>query len=476
MIKVLSSYESRLSDENTVKGGNVTVSDLVSRAGKAVTEEILKRFSGGKVLVVIGKGNNGEDGKVIADLLSQNKNFSVNKAENLSLPQGEFDIIVDCLFGTGLNRAVTGEYENIIHYINRSKAFIISVDIPSGLSADSGKVLGIAVKADLTVVIQNYKLGHFLNEGIDFCGETVVKEIGIKKPETYANILERHDLTQLFIKPKRNVNKGSFKKAAIIGGSKTYSGSAVLAISALAAFKTGLGYANIAVPDCVFPAIAGKAPECTVTLLKDDGNGIKFYEEDIIPLFKYDSLAVGLGMGATEETYKLIKFILKNYSGKVLIDADGLNSLAFFGKEILKEKRNCQVVLTPHIAEFARLNNTDKKEVVSGGVNLAKTFAKEYGVVLVLKSAVSVITDGNTTFLNVTGTPAMAKAGSGDVLSGFAAGMLAREENPVLAAAYGCYLFGRAGEIAEETHGNTFTVTATDLITALPKAVAEIIG
>lgn len=475
MERVVSVEKMRRAETAVIKSG-VSETELISRAGKSLAEEIIKRFSGGKVFVVIGKGNNGKDGEKIAEELLDTGRFSVTRIYGLPFPEEKPDIIADCLFGIGLNREITGETKAIIEKINSSGAYVVSCDIPSGISADSGKALGTAVKADLTCAVQEYKTGHFLQDGIDFCGELIKKDVGITPFESAAFILEKSDVKGFFARPERNRHKGDFKKVAVIGGSKNYSGSAVLAALSLAAFKTGLSYVNIAVPECVFPAIAGISPECTVTLLSDDGNGVVFRPEEIKPLLSYDALCVGMGLKPTEETYKLVKFLLGNYCGKLVIDADGLNALSVFGKDILKNERKCKVVLTPHIGEFSRLSGESKESIISGGTETAKRFAKEFNVVLILKSATSIITDGTTVYINTTGSVAMAKAGSGDVLSGVVGGMVTKGEDTVLCAAAGAYLFGKAGEIAEKLHGNTFTVTATDLVSAIPYAVSEIIG
>ena len=479
MERILSVAEMRAADEYTVKNTGVSEEILVERAGSAVAEEITKRFKGGRVLVCIGKGNNGKDGKVIAAILSKIHGFSVStfsaEVGFFKIFEKKFDIIVDCLFGTGLNREITGRYKTAVEKINGSGAFIVSCDIPSGINGDSGKVMGVAVKANLTVAIQEYKTGHFLNEGIDYSGKVVAKDIGISVwTEDCAHRITDKDAESLFPNRPRNIHKGNCGKVAIVGGSKKYSGSVMLASSALCAYKTGAGYAAIAVPDCIFNVVAGVHPECLIYTLPDNGDGMVFSETALKPLLDYDALAFGMGAGATEDTYKSLVFLLENYTGRLVIDADGLNALAVFGKEILKSERKCDVVLTPHIGEFIRLSGKSKEEINSDTIAQAKAFAKEYNVTLLLKSAVSVITDGNKTIINTTGDGGMAKGGSGDVLSGFAAGLLNREEEPVLCVSVAAYLFGIAGEIAAKEQ-NSYTITASDIISALPKAINRII-
>lgn len=478
MERILSVAEMRASDEYTINTLGVSSEILVGRAGAAVAEEITKRFKGGRVLVCMGKGNNGKDGKVIAELLSKIHGFTVStfsaEVGFFKIFEKKFDIIVDCLFGTGLNKEVTGRYKTAIEKINESGAFVVSCDIPSGINGDNGKVMGVAVKANLTVAIQEYKLGHFLNEGIDYSGKVVAKDIGISVwTEDCANRITDKDAAVLFPKLPRNINKGVSGKVAVCGGSKKYSGSVMLSRAALCAYKTGAGYAAVAVPDCLFNAVCGANPECIIHTLKTDGENMVFDKKSFEQLLPYNAIAFGMGTGVSEEIFKALSFLLENYTGRLLVDADGLNTLAAFGKEKLKDKK-CGVVLTPHIGEFSRLTGKNKEEILLDPITCAKDFAKEFGVTVLLKNAVSVITDGYKTVINVTGDAGMAKGGSGDVLSGFAAGLLNREEEPFFCVAVAAYLFGRAGEIAAKEQ-NSYTITPSDIITAIPKAINSVL-
>ena len=205
----------------------------------------------------------------------------------------------------------------------------------------------------------------------------------------------------------------------------------------------------------------------------DDGENLVMNEDRLKPFLSLDSVAAGMGMGVTEENYKIIKYLLTEYNGKLLIDADGLNTLAKFGADVLKEKK-CAVVLTPHIGEFARLTGKEKEEIIKDPVSEAKAFAKEYGVTLVLKSAVTIITDGISVYLNTTGTPGMAKAGSGDVLSGIIAGLLAKSDYALDSAAAGCWLFGKTGEIVAKKLTD-YAMTASDVVNGLPETIASLV-
>jgi NAD(P)H-hydrate epimerase len=473
MEKILTNEQMRLSDRYTIDTLGIPDKVLVERAGKAVADEITSRFTNGSVLVCVGKGNNGADGTVIAELLSK-KGFLVSVVYvyngDLDLFNNQYDIIVDCIFGTGLNREVTGVYKNAIEKINSQNSFVVSCDIPSGLNGDTGLVMGVSVKADITVAIQEYKLGHFLNDGPDFCGKIIKKDIGISISQNdYAKKLNDEFVKKYFPARKRNSHKGYFGKACIFGGSKRFSGSVLLSLNALSALKIGVGYSNLAIPNSLYSAYLGVVPECTFTPVKDCDGEVVFDKNSLDKILCYDSIAMGMGIGVSENVYEILKYILLNYTGKLVIDADGLNTLSTYGVEILKQKK-CSVVLTPHIGEFSRLIKTEKGLIMSDIIGLSKEFASRFGVVLLVKSATSVITDGKNVIINTTGSPCMAKGGSGDVLSGIIAGLLARLDNVFETTAVGSYIFGRAGEIAEKEQ-NEYSVTATDIIGCLSKTI-----
>lgn len=466
----------RNADDYTINVLGVPSEDLIERAGLAVASEIIKRLKGGRVLVCIGKGNNGEDGKVIASVLSKKHGFSVatiNVSNGIfKMFDKKFDIIVDCIFGTGLNREVKGKYKTAIEKINESGAYVVSCDIPSGLNADIGKPMGACVKANLTIAIQEYKLGHFLNDGVDYCGEVIAKDIGISIwGDEYYKKLNDTCLKKFFTKPKRNVNKGSFGKTAIIGGSKQYLGSLLLSHSAYSALKMGNGYSYLVVPESIYPLVATAHPECIVKTMPSPKGTIEFDKKTLDELMNFDSIAIGMGLGVSEEIYKTLCYLITEYKGRLLIDADGLNTIAKYGVDILN-KKSCEVVLTPHVKEFSRLLGIDASEVNESVITLAKDFALKYGLTLNVKSSTSVITDGESVFINTTGTSGMAKAGSGDVLSGLMAGILAKGLDFTESVAVSAYLFGKAGEEAEKKT-TSFTLTATEIIDALPPVIKK---
>lgn len=474
MERVLTVEQMRSADKFTIENLGVPEEELVFRAGKCVADEILKRFIGGRVLVCIGTGNNGADGRVVADILSSVHGFSVNvlsiNSGIIKLFEKKYDIIVDCIFGTGLNREVADKYKTVIENINSSGAFVISCDIPSGINGDNGKVMGIAVKADLTIAIQELKLGHFLNDGPDYSGKIVLKDIGISVWEDeFVKKYSDVDAKDCFVKRKTNVNKGDFGKACVIGGSKKYSGSVFLSALALSSLRVGVGYNYLVVPETLFNSYLLKVPECILLSSKDNGDSFVFDKDLLNKLLDFDAISFGMGMGISEEIYEMLVFLLQNYKGKLIIDADGLNVLSQFGKDVLKNK-TCSVVITPHVGEFARLIGINKELIINSPVTYAKEFARQFGLVVVLKSSTTVITDGFETFINTTGTPAMAKAGSGDVLSGVISGITARTDDILHSVVASSYVFGRAGEIATKKL-NEYSVLATDIVNCIPDAI-----
>lgn len=452
---------------------------LIERAGEAVAEEIILRFKGGRVLVCVGKGNNGADGKVAAKILSLKHGFNVKVFsvfdDNIEVLDDKYDIILDCIFGTGLNKDITGKIKDIIEKINNSKSYIISCDIPSGLNGDNGLVNGVAIKANLTIAIQEYKTGLFLNDGLDYSGKIVVKDIGISVWEDgYVQRFSDKDVIEYFPDRKRNVHKGNFGKVAIVGGSKNFPGSIYLSLGGLTSLKAGAGYANLVVPESMYNCYALKNPECTLMTIKDDNGCILFDPKTMDQLLKYDVIVFGMGIGVSEQVYKTLLYLIDNYKGKLIIDADGLNTISKYGTHILDKERTCDVVLTPHIGEFSRLSNMDKQSILSDPINCAKEFAKEYNLIIVLKNAVSIITDGERVYLNTTGCGGMAKGGSGDVLSGFVGGVVARNKELIESVCSACYVFGRAGEIAQ-SNDSAYTITASDIVKNLGNAINSLV-
>ncbi len=488
-MKVLTNKQMRVADGYTIEKIGVPSLTLMERAGIALADEA-ESFPRGKVVCVCGGGNNGGDGFVCARILRERghavdvvciaEKFSedccVNKEKWLSLggeiykdiPDKAYAVIVDCLFGTGFHGKLEGKNEELVRAVNSLTGKVLSADIPSGVNGDNGIADGIAVNADRTLCIGERKLGCYLNDGIDYAGEIKRADIGIFLPEEgYARLLTKAFVSSLLNRRKRNSHKGSYGKAAIVAGSMEYTGAAYL--SAAACLRSGAGYTALYLPKQLFPLFALKLPE-TLLSTTNEGGRYAFNEESMRSLQSYNSVAYGMGMGISEEVYLGAKWLIENYEGKLLLDADGLNSLARYGGNLsaLFAKKKGDVILTPHVLEFSRLTGKSKGEILEEGVSLAKAYAKAWGVTLVLKGAVSIIADGERTFLNDRGNSGQAKGGSGDLLSGLVCG-LAAGTSTFNAAVAGCYLAGVSAELAARERGE-YSLTASDCIEYLGKA------
>lgn len=489
MKKSLTNAQMRMADRFTIDEMGVPSLTLMERAGAGVAAQVETLLSSPEdgVLVVCGGGNNGGDGFVAARLLAEKgidvqalclaEHFSADcaavkekyKGEILhDFPVRHYAVIVDCIFGTGLSRTVGGREKELIGFINRSGSFVLSVDIPSGLNGDNGCVMGDCVCADRTVTIGEYKNGLFLNDGIDRCGEVVRIEIGIDSALTEEDcvyLTEEEDIRSLLPKRKRNSNKGTYGRASILAGSTAYSGAPLLTASA--ALRAGAGYTQLCVCEELFHAFLGRLPEVILTAFPGKER-LSYDEESLNGVLKSDCIAVGPGCGVSEELYRCIVYLLKNYSGKLVLDADALNALSRFGIEVLAEKK-CEVLLTPHVKEFSRLIGLSVSEVQADPVACARSFAARYGVNVLLKSAVSVITDGKRGLLQTRGSACLAKGGSGDVLTGIIAGLAAQGLNLFDSAQAGSFLLGVSAELCEAELG-VHGVIASDVVACLPRA------
>ncbi|MDE7162709.1 MAG: NAD(P)H-hydrate dehydratase [Clostridia bacterium] len=469
----LTSAQEREADKNAISFG-LSSEVLMKRAGRALADEVqavATARNAEKILLVCGTGNNAGDGYVAArELIARGYNVSVYSCEGeISIGckrekkryTGKFtrtisgDIIVDCIFGTGLNRKLQGEHASAVRKINQSSAYVIAADIPSGLNGDNGIVMGTAVKADLTVALGHIKLGCVFGDGVDYCGKIVVKDIGVAADESCAKAVEDEDVATFYKPRKRNTNKGDYGSACLVAGSEEYLGAAGLSISS--ALRSGCGYVHAVVPEKLKYSLAAAYPQCIYSAVPD---------------LQADAIAIGMGVGCTQDSYNLLCALLKSYKGKLIIDGDGLNLLAKYGKDILPESK-AEILLTPHIGEMARLCGVEKQAVLNDPFGVAKKFAAEYNVTVHLKNAVSITTNGKISTLSVRGTSALAKAGSGDLLAGLICGNAARGLSVFDAAVCSQYVLGCAAEVcSEEMYDGA--VTAADLVNNLHVAIKRL--
>ena len=453
---------------------------LMERAALNVCEVVQEKFAKKtRVLCVCGSGNNGADAVACARILfgwgydvaytcvgnmehaTRECKLQVQIAKKMGIKTGtldeakDYDVIIDGVFGIGLSRDVSGAYEDVIRKINEAEAKVVSVDIPSGVSADNGKVLGIAVKADYTVTFGYLKTGLILYPRSDCAGEVFVAECGfaplaVEKVDDGKFIYEKEDLKKLPPR-KKDSNKGTYGKILVIAGSDNMSGAAYF--SAKAAYRCGAGLVRILTTKSNREALQKLLPEAVLGFYDDIS--LKELEKHIQWA---DGIVVGPGLSTDEMAAKLLYEVMDclkdcdRASKKVILDADALNILAKDGR--VKEVYGC--VITPHLGEMSRLIRKEIKDIKENIIEEAKIFAKEFGCVCVLKDARTIVSDGEKVYVNVSGNSGMATAGSGDVLTGIIAGMFANGMDVFGGAVLGTYIHGCAGDAARAELGEYF--------------------
>lgn len=475
---------------------NVSSMHLIENAAKACFDEI-KEFN--SVRVYCGKGNNGSDGYATAILLKKHgkkveivqvmepsgeecKALAKKAADeeipvltSIAFPTEDFECTLDAIFGIGVNGAITDErVVRAIEMINSMDSYTISCDVPSGMDADTGRACNVCVRADKTVTFTAPKRGMLSNESVDLCGEIVIAEVGI--PVDYNSITEATcvPLTDKLVKTilpvrSRYSHKGTFGTAVIVAGSQTMSGAAAMA--ALAALRSGCGLVKILAPAPICPVLNILVKEAIIIPLPHQ-NGVMLpalTDDALYAIRTAGSVLVGCGIGRGNHA-ELIEKILSTASCPVIIDADGINALAK-RTDIIKNK---DVLLTPHVKEFSRISGYSVSEIEERRIPLADKFARDMGINLLLKGARSVITyGGRNKYVSPVSTSALAKAGSGDILSGIIVSLAAQGLSLTDSAAAGCYIHSRSGLLCEKEIG-AYGVTADDIIKKIPLAIKEI--
>ena len=501
MIKVISVDNMRKSDAHTIESA-VPSQELMARAGKAIFDAAEWKPP---VAIVCGAGNNAGDGFVVAGLLhdagidctifllsdkfSEDGRYYFELCEKAGIdirrgidelkPEG-FGSVLDCIFGTGFRGEVSEPYRTAIERINASGAYVVSADINSGLGGDSGLASEgntLCVRSDLTVSIGCYKSGLVLGSAKDVIKNKVNCDIGIEPLDPPAGLIEAADIKRLFERPLNNTNKGDYGYVALIGGSLEYSGAAKLANLSLSALRAGAGVAKLAVPRRISNAVLPYLLESTLYELDDVDGSYSFSHTNIERLLnRTRAAAVGMGMGRSEEIKRLLEYLLCEYSGRVIIDADGLNMLSEMDRKYFKNA-SCRMILTPHPKEFERLSGIKIEEFSKDPIRAAKEYAASIGAILLLKGTTTIITDGTTVYLVDRGSNGMATAGSGDVLSGILAGICGyvSDEDLLLGVAAGAYLNGLAGELAARDIPPVSMISG-DTVKHIPEAVRTILA
>lgn len=508
---VVTAEQMREMDRLTIEKYGVPSLTLMERAGEAVIRSLLERFPGEArkgVLVVAGKGNNGGDGFVVARLLrkkrvactvallAQREDLSRDAAHNLreyltakgrvheigvdhltALQQliAGSGLIVDAILGTGLKSEVRGLFAQAIELINAAGMPVVAVDIPSGLHTDTGVALGAAVNANLTVALAFPKLGEVVYPGASSCGQLVVSDIGID-PRAVAEVAPELDLLEpamigrLVPQRKPDSHKGSYGHVLALAGSRGKTGAAILACRA--AMRMGAGLTSLAAAKSLNNIFAAALVEVMTELLPDNQAGeMELLSDDDWRrlLQRKTTVLYGPGIGVSDATRAAVRWLMRNWRKPWVIDADGLNNLALE----IDRLRHAEFppVLTPHPGEMARLTGRTTAQINADRIAVARGFAVEHRCYLVLKGARSVIaTPEGRVFINPTGNPGMASGGTGDVLAGMLAALLAQGLAPEDALKLGVYLHGFVADRISDTKGGIGLI-ASDIVEGLPQGL-----
>lgn len=491
-VRILRVEEMRFSDAQTIASG-ISGAELMYRAGSAVFEAV---HWNAPVGILCGSGNNAGDGFVLALLLaehgiacelfllserfSSDGRFYYEKCRAAAIPcalfseqteLSSFGTLVDCIFGTGFHGSAEGIYAAAIQAMNNSPAYVVSVDIPSGLSGNSGIAEGVCVHADKTVSIGNPQPGNYLNMAKDICPETVCADIGITPRGAPMYLIEADTLRRLLSPRKHDSNKGTYGYVAIIGGSALYSGAVKLSNLSCAALRSGCGVTRLAVPASCRDAVLPYLLESTLVPIPDENGFMTFSPEVFSSLLHHTAAcAVGMGWGSGKDNAEILRYLLTGFPSPLLLDADALNTLALMpDRKALLNGAKTKPILTPHPGEFERLSGFSKAEIRHDPCAYVCRFARENNVILLLKGCTTIISDGDTCFLVNRGCPGMATAGSGDLLSGVLVGLLGWLPPTALTVALGAWLCGVAGELAEKEVGSV-SMLASDTLRKLPAA------
>lgn len=429
-----------------------------------------------KNVILCGPGNNGGDGLAIARLLHQNhiesyiyvssSHLSIDEQtqydilESLNIPINsddqevieqikEADVIVDCLFGNGLSRNIEGKYVDLIEAINQSNAYVYTIDVPSGLDATTGKVLGTAIQANETIALDCFKEGHFVNQGQKICGQVHCVDIAIPY-ELHSNYVQYVD-TELVrhLLPERSPfsHKGTYGKALMIGGSQAMHGA--ITFAAKSCYHSGIGTLTLFIPDCISDVLSIKM-DCAMHICAPNHQG--YFDTGAIELLKqnidtFNVISIGNGMGRSEVSKELVKVCLES-DKPVIVDADAFWAIQD-NVELLN--RQADTILTPHVKELSYILNQSVKDIANNPIQAAKDFSKQYpNCTLILKSDITLISQGHQQYLYSKPNSALAKGGSGDILCGIVTGLYGQCRNSLQASLCAIYIHSHAAQTKKD--------------------------
>lgn len=516
-MKVVTAEQMRQIDRSAADIG-LTTEILMENAGRAVAEEtrkLLGSVMGKHILVITGPGNNGGDGLVAARYLedggaqvilylcsqrsTEDKNFKLTQERNIIIVKADQDkdfgeleqhltsseVVIDAIFGTGRSRSIEGIFKQVLIRViaakeNRSELYVIAVDMPSGLDANTGAVDPNCPHANVTITLGYPKPGLYNFPGADRAGKIIIADIGIPPA------LSQHITTELITKdwaksvlPQRpaSANKGTFGKVLVVAGSTNYTGAAYLAC--MGAARVGTGLVTLSTAKSLQPILASKLTEVTYLPLPESATGILNSEaasvlQQYLP--NYNVLLMGCGLGQNAEVIEFIKSSLfdlpQTRSMPLVLDADALNTLAQIPQWWQKLGRD--VILTPHPGEMVRLTGMTVNKVQQERLEVVQKAAREWQKVVVLKGAYTIVVapDGQTK-ISQESNPGLASAGTGDVLSGVIAGLVAQGMSPFESASCGVYLHSQAGNLVAQEMGNA-GMLASDLLPMLPRVIKKL--
>ncbi len=477
-----------------------TEAELMLRAGTACFEAITSKYDikNKSVSVLCGNGKNAGDGFVIARLLyCRGADVKIiicdkmptvaepleyyNQAVNSGVPVLHYsqeclnaDYLIDTIFGIGFHGDARAPFDTIFADLSNTNSTIISVDTPSGTDATTGKACKNAVKADFTIAISTLKYCHILPPSNDLCGEVCIVDIGIPKgcyDSGYAETIEFDDVKACMPGIDKNANKGTLGHQLNICGSYKMFGAGVIA--AQSAIRTGAGLVKLVMPRSAYHLMAAHLVQPIFSPVSDNSQGTFSSDaiDDIISELPWaDSIVIGCGIGCNEDTAEVTRAVLKNANSPIILDADGINSITM-SISILKDVK-APIVLTPHPGEMSRLISKTAAEVQEDRIGIAKKFAMENNVILVLKGANTVVTDGNEVFVNLTGNPSMAMGGTGDMLSGMIGSFAAQGIALFDAVKCAVYIHGACGDAALKALSRR-GMTVSDMIEQLGALMSD---
>jgi hydroxyethylthiazole kinase-like uncharacterized protein yjeF len=510
MMKVATAEQMQELDRKAIEAYRIPGIVLMENAGRGATEVISKAFPDidrRKIAIVAGKGNNGGDGFVIARHL-MNQGVSVKvflltdpkalredaetnfrifhhmKGEVISVPSSKdyqkvkkdmekFDLLIDGIFGTGLDAEIRGYYREVIDHLNTLGKPIVAIDIPSGLDANTGKPLGTAIRASLTVTFGLPKVGHLISPGLDYVGDLKIIDIGIPRglvdeEKIQTHLLEYEEIRRPLLTPRRpDTHKGDYGHLLVIAGSVGKTGAAAMACEA--ALKMGAGLVTLAIPKSLNAIMEVKLTEVMTEPLPETPKqtlSLRALSAILHLCENKSAVIIGPGSGKFKETQSLIIKLIKTLNLPIILDADGLTALATQPKTLPTTNRS--LILTPHPGEMARLIQSTPREVQEDRIGISRNFSQSNRVHLILKGHRTLIaTPQGEIFINPTGNPGMASGGTGDVLTGMIGGLISQGFGILPSLQMSIYLHGLAGDEVAREKGDK-SLVATDLIKKIP--------